>query len=110
MTSAMSFSIDDVDVMKLDIEGAEFGSLRGLSRRLRSPRPPALVIEFIDWAETRIAGQPAGSAQQFLLSLGYSLFRLARGGRPGERIERPVTTGYTMILALPSSRCAGTKD
>jgi FkbM family methyltransferase len=97
--------IDDVDVMKLDIEGAEFGAMQGLSRRLRSPAPPAIVFEFIDWAETRIAGQPAGSAQQFLLSLGYRLFRLARGGRSGERIERPVTTGYTMILALPSSAC-----
>jgi Methyltransferase FkbM domain len=98
-------SIDDVDVMKLDIEGAEFGALQGLRRRLRSPRPPTLVFEFIDWAETRIAGQAAGSAQQFLLSLGYSLFRVARGGRSGERIERPITTGYAMILALPSWAC-----
>jgi FkbM family methyltransferase len=94
-------SIADVDVVKLDIEGAEFGALQGLRRRLRSPRPPAIVFEFVDWAETRIAGQTAGSAQQFLLSCGYSLFRLARGGRPGERIERPVTTGDAMILALP---------
>jgi FkbM family methyltransferase len=93
-------SIDDIDVVKLDIEGAEFGALQGLRRRLRSPRPPAIVFEFIDWAETRIAGQEAGGAQQFLLSLGYSLFRLARGGRPGERIECPVTTGFTMILGL----------
>jgi hypothetical protein len=97
-------SIDNIDVVKLDIEGAEFGALQGLSRRLRSPRPPAIVFEFIDWAETRIAGQAAGSAQQFLLSLGYTLFRLARGGKPGERIERPVTSGYTMILAQPSPR------
>jgi FkbM family methyltransferase len=82
-------SIDDIDVVKFDIEGAEFGALQGLRRRLTSPRPPAIVFEFIDWAETRIAGQPAGSAQQFLLSLGYNLFRLARGGKPGERIERP---------------------
>jgi FkbM family methyltransferase len=96
-------SIDEVDIMKLDIEGAEFGALQGLTRRLRSSRPPALVFEFIDWAETRIAGQLAGSAQQFLLSLGYSLFRVARDGRSGERIERPVTTGYAMILALPSA-------
>jgi hypothetical protein len=88
----------------LDIEGAELGALQGLKQRLTGPRPPTIVFEFIDWAETRIAEQPAGSAQQFLLSLGYNLFRLARGGRPGERIERPVTTGYTMILALPCSR------
>jgi FkbM family methyltransferase len=96
-------AIDNVDVIKLDIEGAELGALQGLSRRLTSPHPPAIVFEFIDWAETRIDGQAAGSAQQFLLSLGYGLFRLVRGGRPGERLERPVTAGSTMILALPSS-------
>jgi FkbM family methyltransferase len=97
-------AIDNVDVVKLDIEGAEFGALQGLSRRLTSLRPPAIVFEFVDWAETRIAGQAAGSAQQFLLSLGYRLFRLACGGRPGERLGRPVTVGSTMILALPSPR------
>lgn len=96
-------AIDDVDVVKLDIEGAEFGALQGLWRRLTSPRPPAIVFEFADWAETRIDGQAAGSAQQFLLSLGYHLFRLARGGGPGERFERPVTAGSTRILALPSA-------
>jgi FkbM family methyltransferase len=96
-------AIENVDVMKLDIEGAELGALQGLSRRLRSLNPPAIVFEFMDWAETRIDGQPAGSAQQFLLSLGYGLFRLVPGGRPGERLERPVTAGSTMILALPSS-------
>lgn len=85
-------TIENVDVVKLDIEGAELGALQGLSRRLVGQRPPAIVFEFADWAETRIDGQAAGSAQEFLLSLAYSLFRLARGGGPGERFERPVTT------------------
>jgi FkbM family methyltransferase len=103
-------TIDDVDVVKLDIEGAEFGALQGLSRRLTSRRPPAIVFEFADWAETRVARQAAGSAQHFLLSLGYRLFRLVGGGRPGERFEHPLTLGSAMILALPSSRCVDTKD
>jgi FkbM family methyltransferase len=105
-----TMAIDDIDVVKLDIEGGEFGALQGLSRRLMSRRPPAVVFEFADWAETRINGQVVGSAQLFLLSLGYHLFRLVRGGRPGERFERPLTTGSTMILALPPSRCAGAKN
>ena len=96
-------AIDDVDVVNLDIEGAEVDALQGLNRRLTSLRPPAIVFEFADWAETRIDGQAAGSAQQFLLSLDYRLFRLVRGGRPGERLERPVTVGSTMIMALPSA-------
>jgi FkbM family methyltransferase len=103
-------AIDDVDVVKLDIEGAEFGALQGLSRRLTSLHPPAIVFEFADWAETRVAGQAAGSAQQFLFLLGYCLFPLARGGGPGARLERPNVTGSSMILALPPSRGAATKD
>jgi FkbM family methyltransferase len=103
-------SIDDIDVVKLDIEGAEFGALQGLCRRLRSRHPPVIVFEFIDWAEARIAGQKAGSAQQYLLSLGYNLFRLVRGGKSGERIERPVTTGYAMILAVPFMTNLSTTD
>jgi FkbM family methyltransferase len=103
-------AIDDVGVVKLDIEGAEFGALQGLSRRLASQRPPAIVFEFADWAETRIDGQAAGSAQKFLLSFGYRLFPLARGGKLGARLEGRTTTGSTMILALPSSCSVGTKD
>ena len=93
--------IDKVDAVKLDIEGAELGALQGLRQRLTSPPLPAIVFEFVDWAETRIDGQLAGSSQDFLLGLGYRLYRLARGGRPGERLKRPITAGSTMILALP---------
>jgi FkbM family methyltransferase len=105
-----NLAIDDVDVVKIDIEGAEFGALQGLSCRLTGRRPPVIVFEFADWAETRIDGQAAGSAQQFLLSLGYRLFRLMRGGRRGKRLERPITNGSTMMLALPSSHDVGAKD
>jgi FkbM family methyltransferase len=93
--------IAHVDVMKLDIEGAEFGALRGLMRRLTNARPPAIVFEFVDWAEARIPGQSPGEAQAFLISLGYRLFRLARGGAPGVALGRPLTAGSAMILALP---------
>ncbi len=103
-------AIERVDVVKLDIEGAEVGALQGLIRRLTSGGPPVIVFEFADWAETRIARQAAGSAQEFLLSLGYRLFRLVRGGGPGEPLTRPLATGSTMILALPSVRSVVTKD
>jgi FkbM family methyltransferase len=95
-------AIDEIDVVKLDIEGAELGALQGLSQRLTSPRAPALVFEFADWAENRINGQAAGGAQQFLLSLDYDLFPLGSRGKLGARLERPVVTGFAMILALPT--------
>jgi len=97
-------AVDEVDVVKLDIEGAELGALQGLGKRLTGSCPPVIVFEFEDWAERRIAGQVAGSAQEFLLSLGYSLFRLAPGGKAGEQLVRPVTIGSTMLVALPVKR------
>jgi FkbM family methyltransferase len=93
--------IADVDVMKLDIEGAEVGALRGLARRLTGVRPPVVVFEFADWAEARIPRQTPGEAQVFLTSLGYRLFRLGRGGAPGAALDRPLIAGSAMILALP---------
>ena len=90
-----------VDVAKLDIEGAEVSALLGLSRRLTSQHPPKLVFEFVDWAESRISGQQSGDAQRFLVSLGYDLFEIQRGGRL-VKLTLPITTGAAMILA---TRC-----
>jgi hypothetical protein len=82
-------------------EGSEIDALRGLRRRLEGLRPPTLILEFADWAESRIEGQAAGDAQAILLSIGYRLFRLARGGVPGAVLLCPLTKGRAMILALP---------
>jgi FkbM family methyltransferase len=95
--------IDDVDIVKLDVEGSELGVLRGLAFRLGGPRPPAIVFEFADWAEARIAGQLPGDAQAYLLSIGYRLFRVVAGGSPGAVLEAPLTSGSAMILAIPPS-------
>ena len=91
--------IDNVDIAKFDIEGAELGAFKGFMRRLTGDRPPVIVFEFADWAESRIPGQIAGSAQNLLLSCGYSLFRMMRGGT-AVGLEQPMTSGGAMILAV----------
>src|SRR5262249_42858830 len=68
--------IHRVDVIKIDVEGAELGVLQGAQRLLASERPPAIVFEFADWAEARIPGQQPGDAQAALLASGYRIFRL----------------------------------
>ncbi|HSV47567.1 MAG TPA: FkbM family methyltransferase [Ramlibacter sp.] len=96
--------IEAVDVVKIDIEGAELGALQGLRRRLTSASPPVVVFEFVDWAEPQIAGQAPGDAQRFLLGLGYRLFRLGASGTVTDELSGPLTTGSTMIVALPFGR------
>jgi FkbM family methyltransferase len=93
--------IDRIDVIKIDVEGAEVGVLRGSTRLLASERPPTIVFEFADWAEARIAGQRPGDAQTLLLTRGYRLFQLERGGRIGKEVREPMHWGSAMLLAPP---------
>ena len=90
-----------VILVKLDIEGAEFGALRGLGRRLERKDAPAVIFEFADWAEARIADQTPGDSQRYLMSRGYHLFRLGHKDALEVPLERALTTGSAMILALP---------
>ena len=94
-------NLADVDVIKIDVEGAEFGVLQGARRILASKRPPAIVFEFADWAEGRIPGQRPGDSQSLLLASGYRLFRLEPGPRIGAEIVTPLRNGACMLLALP---------
>jgi FkbM family methyltransferase len=93
--------IHQVDVIKIDVEGAEEGVLRGAQRLLASERPPIVVFEFTDWAEARIPGQQPGDAQAFLLASGYHLFRVERGGAVGEELLGPMRCGFAMLLGVP---------
>jgi hypothetical protein len=93
--------LEDVEVVKLDVEGAELGALRGLLRRCRGGGPPSIIFEFCDWAEARIPGQTPGDAQALLLSLGYRLFHLGAKGKLGAAIKHPLSTGSAMIVGLP---------
>jgi FkbM family methyltransferase len=50
-TMLMDMNIYQPDVIKIDVEGAELGVLRGARRLLASERPPVIVFEFTDCAE-----------------------------------------------------------
>ena len=82
--------------MKLDVEGAELGALRGLS--LTGGRRPVIVFELGDWAEARIGGRRPAA---FVVARLQSVPGGTRG-RPDRPLARPITTGSAMILALPS--------
>lgn len=93
-------NIREVDVVKIDVEGAEVGVLRGARQLLACKRPPAIIFEFADWAEARIPGQQPGDAQALLLAADYQIFRLDRE-RADERLLEPMCCGSAMLLALP---------
>jgi FkbM family methyltransferase len=95
------WGFSEIDVIKIDVEGAELGVLRGAQRLLTSKRPPVIVFEFADWAEDRIPGQRAGDSQAALFERGYRLFSLKPGARIGAEHFIPLRSGTSMLLGLP---------
>jgi FkbM family methyltransferase len=94
-----ALDIQHVDLIKLDIEGFEAAALRGARRLLSSKRPPAVIFEFAEWAESR-AGAQCGDAQRVFLDLGFTLNRVHPGGQI-EKLSRPLVRGSANLLALP---------
>jgi FkbM family methyltransferase len=61
-----------VDLVKVDVEGAELEVLEGMERLLDGPPPPALVLEW-NPACLRRAGRDPASLPAFLANRGYAV-------------------------------------
>jgi FkbM family methyltransferase len=92
-----SIAVSNVSVIKIDAEGAELDVIRGAARLLSADDAPALIFEFVDWAEARL--HRPGDAQRELMRLGYDLTRLDGRRAP---IGTALETGGAMILAQKS--------
>jgi FkbM family methyltransferase len=66
--------LNKVDLLKIDVEGAELAVLKGARSLLCSVNPPIVVCEFCD-KTTRNFGYQVSSLRDFLESVGYQLFR-----------------------------------
>jgi FkbM family methyltransferase len=78
---AQSRGITRVDLIKIDIEGAEPAALAGASALLSTPDAPMLVCEFSDPAAAGM-GHSTRELRHLLEGLGYGFFRydIAAGG------------------------------
>lgn len=73
--------VTQVDVIKIDTEGAELAILRG-SQQLLQTHHPLLILELSD-ASLRTQGESAIALVEFLRSLGYRIFAMShRTGQP----------------------------
>jgi FkbM family methyltransferase len=103
---ALSASLPRVDLVKLDLEGAELRALQG-ARRLLGERRPALIIELEPEHLERQGGSIA-ALESLLRDAGYDAFELvAQGARVrfvpfASPWRRPA--GEPNIVAVPSER------
>ncbi len=99
-----SLSLTSVDVMKLDIEGAELSALNGAKELLGGACAPGVIQIELDERHTRRFGHSTVDVMAFLRSFGYDLFRLENA-----RLQPlPDTAAYAVdAIAVRRDRPAG---
>ncbi len=85
--------IDDIAVLKMDVQGWEYYVLRGAEKLINQKKIKNIIFEFEWWAEQN-AGLEIGTAQKFLINKGYTLTTL-----DGSKITEPLTSGTVIIHA-----------
>ena len=96
--------VDHVDLVKIDIEGAELLALRGAKGLLSRPDAPTILIELAD-VNTRGFGYAAVEVWDWLAGLGYRLHGLRACGRRLDVIERPDDFSTAMnIVAMKTDK------
>ena len=90
--------ITSVNVLKIDVEGAEYFVLKGATRLLRSSDPPIIVFEMNREMAADLGSSP-DKIETFLAALGYSIFGY-RGGKLNQ-ISLCEFFGHEDLFALP---------
>ena len=100
--------VDQVHLMKVDVEGFEAAVFRGSRQLLTSDTPPIVLFEFNDWAEEQADFAP-GDAQQQLREWSYTLWRLDDYQHRRPPLAAPIVSGSEMLVARRQvdSRAAG---
>jgi len=71
--------INNIDIMKIDIEGGEYNALAGAKIMLSTQSIGCIMIEFIEWAMQR-SGYSNEDLREILLEANYKLYVLRSGG------------------------------
>ncbi len=87
-----------IGLIKVDVEGYELLVFKGGKKLLSSDHAPAIIFEFVDWAESRAKGLSAGDAQKQLLDYGYTLYAFNKKGHM-KKIDNIITKGTLNIFA-----------
>jgi FkbM family methyltransferase len=101
-TLLQSLQIQQVGFIKADIEGFECMAFKGSQGLLSKPDAPAMLFEFVDWAEENAGLQP-GTAQELVAGYGYELFIL-HSNNSLQKLTTGMKQGSAMIYAQKTSQ------
>lgn len=96
--------VDRVDVLKVDVEGAEIYVFKGARRLLSSEDAPAVFFE-IDARLCAAAGTTTTEVKQLLIDYGYGVFRRRGGAFVRVGLDEP--HGHEDLFALKPRHLAG---
>lgn len=96
--------IKRVDLMKVDVEGAELLVLRGARQLLADNAAPAMVIEFSDKTAS-LMGSSTGGVRRELEGMGYELFSFNAATR--RLVPEPDDRSYQNCVNLVATKDQG---
>jgi len=92
--------IEHIDLIKVDIEGAEPLMIQGAQKVLNSPEAPDLIVE-CNYLALAPSGMKPGDLVAMIEECGYEIHALEETGRPGQRLvaaEIPPASFYRSLL------------
>lgn len=78
-------NIKSIDIIKMDIQGAEFSALEGAESILRQMRP--ILLTEVSPSDLREFGASSKQYLQKIEKLGYSCHKITRNGMTGDRLD-----------------------
>lgn len=93
--------VDSIDLLKIDVEGAEVDVLRGATRLLEQRAVRAIQFE-VSRPQVESLGHRPGDVFDLLRDAGFSCFRLEGDGRSRAKVTAP-TADYANYFAIESS-------
>lgn len=96
-----SMSIPRIDLLKIDVEGAEYQVIKGASRMMKEKRIGCLVFEF--GQTTFDMGNAPGMLQDLVASHGYRIRNLIKGDPVFPGGGSVATAQFSMHVCTPGS-------
>lgn len=89
------------NLLKIDVEGAEWLVMKGATQMLRRPAAPVILFECLPWTYTRFGYNPE-TVMGFLRDLGYRIYRLADHGGLEPQVGPPIhSLSYNLVACKP---------